>query len=226
MLAKKVELQQAINLRLKGKSYSEIVDIVRVSKSTLSLWLRNVTLEESSKRILEGKKYQGQRKGGLAKKNYRLISQRNIELKALKEIDYISERELWLLGIIAYWCGGSKQKEQNISQRVIFSNSDPILLKLFIKWLKEICRIEKNDILHSIYIHESGDMNKALVYWSETLNVSKNKFSRTIIKRHIMKTNRKNIGNSYNGLVRIAVRRSTNLNRKIKGWVLGINNFI
>src|SRR3989344_627202 len=226
MLTKKAELRKAISLRGEGKSYSEIAKVVNVSKSTLSLWLVSVKLDESSRRILTVKKYEGQRKGGLAKKNYRVESQRNIELSASKGIDYISERDLWLLGTIAYWCEGSKQKEHNVSQRVSFANSDPILLKLFVKWLKVICKIDENDILYSIYIHSNGDANKALVYWSETINVSKNKFSRTIIKQHLIKTNRKNIGNSYNGLVRIAVRRSTDLNRKIKGWVLGINNFI
>lgn len=226
MLLKKAEFEAAVSLRLEGKSYSEIANKVQVSKSTLSLWLRDVALEEPIKKILEAKKYQGQRRGGFAKKTLRLQDQRAIELKALKEIDNINKRELWLLGIIAYWCEGSKQKESNVSQRVIFTNSDPILLRLFVKWLKEICGINESDILYSIYIHESADIDKALVYWSETIDVLKNNFSRTIIKKHITQTNRKNTGNSYHGLIRIAVRRSTNLNRKIKGWVLGINNFI
>ena len=31
------------------------------------------------------------------------------------EIDNISERELWLAGIMLYWAEGSKQKETNVS---------------------------------------------------------------------------------------------------------------
>lgn len=226
MRAKKTAFQEAIRLRHLGKSYSEIAALLTVSKSTLSLWLRNVELDESIKSILESKKFLGQQKGGLSKKNFRILSQNFLELSALKEIDKISNRELWLLGIIAYWCEGSKQKEYNVSQPVVFANSDPILLKLFVKWLKVICKINENDILYTIYIHENANSKKALLYWSKEMNILENKFTRTILKKHKVKTKRKNIDGTYNGLLRVTVRRSTNLNRKIKGWVLGINNFI
>src|SRR3989344_8136502 len=98
MLSKKVELQKAINLRHKGKSYSEIAGILHVSKSTLSLWLRNINLEEESQKILKRKKYEGQLKGGLARKNFRIQTQRDIELRASGQIGFINKREFWLLG--------------------------------------------------------------------------------------------------------------------------------
>jgi hypothetical protein len=41
-------------------------------------------------------------------------------------------------------------------------------------------------------------------------------------KSHNPKTNRKNSKEDYFGLLRIDVKRSTELNRTIKGWVLGI----
>lgn len=226
MFAKRIELDEAIRLRQEGKSYSEIANLLKVSKSTLSLWLRNVILDEPAKKILQVKKMIGQQKGGLRKKNIRIENQKLLELKALQEIDNISDRELWLLGIIAYWREGAKQKDHNVSQRVVFANSDPILLKLFVKWLKVICKVNDKDIVYTIYIHQRGNIDQALAHWSKSMEIPKNKFSRTILKKHTPKTNRRNIGKSYNGLLRVVVRRSTDLNRKIKGWAIGINNFI
>ena len=41
-------------------------------------------------------------------------------------------------------------------------------------------------------------------------------------KHHRPQTYRYNTGDSYHGLVRIKVRRSANLNRRISGWIQGI----
>lgn len=226
MLAKKREYQKAVELRKTGKSYAEIAYEVPVSKSTLSLWLRSVMLSEESEKILLLRKTHGQKLGGLARKNQRLKTQEAIQTSAQQEIVSITERELWLLGTIAYWCEGSKQKESNVSQRVIFTNSDPILLKLFVRWLRDICKVEDTDILYSIYIYATGDSKKAKFYWSKVLCIYENRFEKIVLKKHNIGTKRKNTGLGYHGLVRITVRKSTNLNRRIQGWISGINNFI
>ena len=44
MVEKKKEKAKAIRLRRKGKSYNEILEKVPVAKSTLSRWLRDVSL--------------------------------------------------------------------------------------------------------------------------------------------------------------------------------------
>jgi len=41
-------------------------------------------------------------------------------------------------------------------------------------------------------------------------------------KRHKINTKRTNIGKDYFGVLRVYVRRSVNLNRKISGWIEGI----
>jgi transposase len=41
--------EQAISLRIEGKSYNEILATIGVPKSTLSSWQRNVSIHESDK---------------------------------------------------------------------------------------------------------------------------------------------------------------------------------
>lgn len=226
MISKSNEHQRAIELRKDGKSYSEILAQIRVSQSSLSLWLRDIVLTKEQISALNLKKREGQRKGGMMKKGSRLLQEKRILETASAEIKKLSKEELWLIGTIAYWCEGSKQKDWNVSQGVIFSNSDPFLIKLFVKWLKECCLIKSVDIKYNLYIHEQGNVSIALDYWCKQLMIDFDSFGKTSIKKHNILTRRKNIGENYYGLVRVSVRKSTNLNRKIKGWIRGIDSLI
>ena len=84
------EKQKAIKLRREGKSYSEILQVVKVAKSTLSLWLREVGLSVPQKQQLTAKRLAGIMKGGLAKRNQRLAITKKIEAEAVIEIGKIT----------------------------------------------------------------------------------------------------------------------------------------
>lgn len=188
--------------------------------------MHKVEITNRQKEVLLEKQREGRMKGAQKRKSWRLKRERIILGKAAKEISKISNRELWLLGIIAYWCEGSKQKVNNISGRVIFANSDPFLIKLFIKWVKEICKVSEDRLIFTLYLHETGNLEKSLSFWSKTIEVDKGYFAKTILKKHNRSTNRKYDNDLYFGLLRVTVRNSTDLNRQIKGWEDGINRFL
>ncbi|MDP3015100.1 MAG: hypothetical protein Q8N28_01670 [bacterium] len=216
--------EKAINLRKLGFSYSEILKQIPVAKSTLSLWLRSVGLSKKQKQRLTEKKLASMQRGAIAKRNKRIEIVRLIKNKAISEIKNISNRELWLIGVSLYWAEGSKSKPHNISQGVTFSNSDPMMIKVFMEWLRKILKIPENDIKYEIYIHENSK-NKvvdSIQYWSKITKASQNKFKYVYFKRNKVNTKRKNTNENYYGLVRILVNKSTNLNRKISGWIEGI----
>lgn len=221
MISKLDERVKAIELRQQGLSYNEILKSVPVAKSTLSLWLRSVKLAKRQEQQLTEKRRLAQIKGAQVRHNQRLESSKLIMSEALGEIGEISERELKLIGAALYWAEGSKQKEHTVSQRVIFSNSDPFMIMLFLRWLKFICKINSQNLIFELFIHESGDINKAKIFWTKLLKINEG-ILRVYFKKHKI-TKRKNIGNNYVGLLRISVRKSTDLNRKISGWIEGIH---
>lgn len=221
MIAKIPEKKKAIELRKQGLSYNEILNNVSVAKSTLSLWLRDVGLAKRQKQRLTEKRRIAQLKGSQVKRQQRLDRSKDIKYKALNEIGKITQRELKLLGSALYWAEGARQKETNVSERVAFSNSDPYMIMLFLQWLKKICQVNNTDIKLDLFIHESGDLAKAKKFWGNSLRIKPDKF-RVYFKRHRRSTRRKNVGENYNGLIRISVKRSTDLNRKISGWIEGI----
>lgn len=219
----KVHLKkQAVKLRGRGLSYSEILSKVSVSKSTLSLWLRSVGLTKTQKQSLTKKKLAGMKRGWQARRRQRLKKTAQIKQEACSEIKRLSSRELWLIGIALYWAEGSKQKEHNPSERVAFSNSDPLMIKFFLNWLLYILKIKNSEIIYEIYLHRSQQeiISEVKTYWSEMLRIPEEDF-RVYYKRNRVK-NKKRLRKNYRGLIRIKVRKSADFNRKITGWTEGI----
>lgn len=217
MVQKEAEKRKAIVLRRKGLSYREVLSQVPVAKSTLSLWFRDVGLSKRQKQHLTQKRLEAAMRGAAKRREQRITATRLSERLAQEEFSRIKNRRLWLAGVMLYWAEGSKQKTNNVSQGVKFSNSDTRMVRLFLCWLEMIGNVPPENIKCELYIHRSGNVVKAKRYWNQHL--APLKIEATYFKTNKVSTNRKNTGGAYNGLVTVRVRRSTNLNRKIDAWI-------
>lgn len=226
MVRKSEEQKLAVALRKQGLSYLEILNRIPVAKSTLSLWLREIGLSQRQQQRLTQKKLDSARRGGERRRTQRLQVVEAIWKSALQDIKTISNRELWLMGVMLYWAEGSKEKEGRPGSGVQFTNSDPYMIKLFLKWLKDIARVPDQDIKFDIFIHENSKnhIRKVVHHWSRVSTFPARYFSRIYFKRN-NKTNRKNVGESYFGVLRVGVKASSSINRKITGWINGINQY-
>ena len=226
MHAKIKEKEIAIQMRRKGKTYSEILAKVSVSKSTLSLWLRDVGLSKKQKQTITQKRIEAQKKGAEAMRQKRIKSTKEIHIKAEKEIGELTERELWLIGIALYWAEGAKEKSYGKpSARVIFGNTDLQMIRLYLTWLIRSCGVDKSRIRLSLYIHKNSKERIEYVtrYWEDGIkDIVPKKIEYTYLKKHNPKTVRKNAKNKYYGTLHIVVSASTNLGRQIQGWTKGI----
>lgn len=219
MIKKEKEKIEAIKLRKLGRSYNEILKEVSIAKSTLSVWLKDIWVAKKQTQRLTLKRKLAQQKAHETCRNNRIVKESGIIEKAKSEIQSISRKELWLIGAILYWAEGSKQKAHNVSQRVSFGNSDPNMILLFVRWAKEICKCAKDDFIYSLYIHKNADKDKAEKFWE---NIVDGKLAWVYLKRHNPKSKRRNNNEGYHGLLRVDIKKSTDLNRQIKGWVMGI----
>jgi hypothetical protein len=77
-------------------------------------------------------------------------------------------------------------------------------------------------MLFRVCIHESADVESAQRFWLEVTGASPDQFRRPALKHHNPKTIRKNVDEGYHGCLRIDVRRSGGLYRKIEPWAAGI----
>lgn|SRR3989344_4445650 len=224
MQAKIEQKNKAIELRAQGLSYREILEQIPVAKSSLSLWLKSVGLSKKQQQRLTDKKSAGMKRGWEACHNKRVLASENVKNVAEKEISQLTKRELLLVGISLYWGEGHKEKESRPGSGVKFSNSDPKMIKIFLKWLLEIVQEKKEDIYLEIYIHENykNRLNQIVDYWSNCTGFPIDNFTKIYFKKNKINTKRKNVGDNYYGLLRVGVKGSSILQRKIEGWINGI----
>jgi transposase len=215
---------KARRLREQGLAYNQIAAELGVSKSSVSLWVRDLprpeglSYEECCKRVAEGV-----RRYWAAERPVREAQREATRAAATAEIGSLSQRELLIAGAIAYWCEGAKNKPYHRHDRVTFTNSDPALITLFLRFL-DAAGVDRNMITYRVYIHETADVAGAERFWLEVTGANPALFRRSTLKRHIPQTIRKNVGTDYHGCLRMDVRRSADLYRRTEGWARAAMN--
>ena len=98
------------------------------------------------------------------------------------------------------------------------------MILLFLKWLKECIKISDEDILVSLYIHEShkNRITDVIRRLADILEKPLSFFKYVYYKKNKINTKRTNIGDLYIGLLRVNIKSSSDLLRKIAGWTKGI----
>jgi hypothetical protein len=199
----------------------EIAAEIGVSRSSVSLWARDlprvgrVSFEETRKRNAEGVSSYWQAEGPRREARRQAVS-----AEAAVGIGTLSDRELLIAGAIAYWCEGTKNKLYRRSDRVVFVNSDPGLIRFFLRFLVAV-GTSPDRIVCCVHIHENADAAQAQDYWQDVTGLEPRQFRRPSIKRHNPKTVRKNTGANYYGCLVLYVRSSSELYRQIEGWASG-----
>ena len=141
-----------------------------------------------------------------------------VRAAAAGQIGALSTREILIAGAIAYWCEGTKSKPHQLRERVIFTNSDPRLIKLFLRFLAA-AEVQPTQMRFRVYIHETADVAAAEDFWARITNTDPGTFYRAVLKHHNPQTVRKNVDSEYHGCLRIDVLQSADLYRRIEGWV-------
>ncbi len=209
---------KAIELRKRGFSYKEIIKIIpNLSKSTISGWFKNLELTRKQQNLLEKRVNnnieKGRIKAAIRLRNNRISKMNKTIDEAEREAAKLIKNPLFLIGLILYWSEGS-QKTHTFS----FINSDPLVIKIMIKWIQEICKIPKNKIRLRLYIHKIYAHENCEKFWSTQTGIPIERFSKTIYKPtpHKIKRNP-----DYKGCLRIECG-GVELFRRFLGWRRGV----
>lgn len=146
------------------------------------------------------------------------IQQRKLD--AARAVGDVDDQTLLLLGAVAYWCEGTKSKPWRRRGQWTFINSDPLLMRLMVRWLR-LVKVPPEPWVVRIQIHETGDLPAAEAYWRDVLGLPHLVYGKPTTKRHKPLTNRKNLGSDYYGCVCIYVRCGAGLLQQVEGWMVG-----
>ncbi len=178
-MALKEKRAQALILRKQELSYSQIKKKLKVSKSTLSYWLRDYPLSREKINELRGnneKRIERYRETRRKTKEKRL---KEFYLEQKKKIFPLSKRDLFIAGLFLYWGEGGK----TMSNHVSVSNTDPSVINFFINWIEKVLKISREKLRFSLHLYNDMDVEKELSFWSKILNIPKNQFSKPYIKK-------------------------------------------
>lgn len=178
-MARLREHEKALVLRRQGMSYSQIKKILKVSKSTLSIWLRDYPL--SKERIRELRDWNEQRiekyrETRRKKKEKRLQETYEMQKKLLLPLN---KREIFVAGLLLYWGEGTKYRMDGLS----ISNTDPSVIKFFIYWLNKILDIPKEKMAVRLQLYNDMNIQQEINYWSDTLKIPLRQFALPYIKK-------------------------------------------
>jgi len=152
---KLAERQQARQLRRTGLPLSEIALRVGVSKSSVSLWVRDVEFEPRPP-VTRGRR----RAPNALQRREQAEIDRLVE-EGRSRIGRLSEREFLVAGVALYAGEGAKQ-----DGRVRFVNSDPRMVVFFCSWLRHFYEIDELRLRLALYLHQGLDLSASTAYWS------------------------------------------------------------
>ncbi len=157
-----------------------------------------------------------------------LLSNNDIIMRSHKEASYIKnnkagdpfdiltvltpeEEHLKAMALGLYLTEGNTKNKNSIR----FSNSDPALVKIFVKFLKVVCGVTTDKIKMSLIVYPDVSQKKAREYWSSFLGLLLERFTKTTVLKN--RNNSSSKKHSEFGTITINVH-NTKLLGIIKEW--------
>jgi transposase len=154
------ERQQARQLRRTGLPLTEIAARLGVSRSSVSLWVRDVAFEPLP-RVPRGRRREPnalqRRKQGEVE---RLLEEGRVR------IGRPSERELLVAGVALYAGEGAKR-----DGAVKFANTNPRMIAFYCAWLRRFFDVDESRLRARLYLHEGLDLDASVVFWSKLTGI-------------------------------------------------------
>lgn len=174
----------AIQLRIKDRlSYGAIREKLGVSKSTLSYWLQDYPLSEHE---IKRARQRAWLRGEASRERYRNTMRlkkvqldKEVYCKYREQMINISKESFLLAGLMLYLGEGDKKNKS----RVGLANSDPAVIKFFIKWLTDFMNVKKDKIHVELHLYENMDIKEETLFWEKIVNLPEKQFYKTQVRK-------------------------------------------
>ncbi len=161
---KLVQREDARRLRALGWTMPDIAGELAVSRSSVSLWTRDVPVAPGPRRLVRPRQPNV------------LERRKQAEIAELLEagrarIGDLSERDLLVAGTALYAGEGTKG-----GNTVGFANSDPRMIMLICSWLRRFFDIVESRLRLRLYLHAGLDLEAAMRFWSSLTEIPLQQF--------------------------------------------------
>ena len=173
--------EEARHLRLNGKSYQEISEILKTPKSTLSGWfgkedwsaeirkkLTDAIQEAHTVRLIELNKVRGEHLDQTYEEARR---------EATEELELLKYNPLFIAGLMLYWGEGDKLSKS----KVRLTNTDARMIKTFVLFLREVCNIPEDKIRAQILVYPDLNEAETKAYWVKESGIAPDRFTKSTL---------------------------------------------
>ncbi|MSR71498.1 MAG: helix-turn-helix domain-containing protein [Candidatus Taylorbacteria bacterium] len=190
------EKRQAILLRAKGYSMREISILLKVCKSTASVWVRDVKLDNKAQQRIKKLSQIALYKTNTTQRNKTLEANEIacVYAKGILDSVRLTCEAKQVLCALMYWCEGTKAPKD-----VAFSNSDPNLVKTFLNLFRSGFEVDESKFRICVHLHSYHDEQKMRSFWSKITGIPVSQFMKTYHKSHSGKYKKE----GYKGCVQI-----------------------
>jgi transposase-like protein len=186
-----------------GASINEIARRTGAAKSSISRWVRDVELTADQRETLRIRAYNGHVKGrtmnSALRREARLLAQEDGRVRALRGDPML------LAGCMLYWAEGAKSRNQ-----VRFVNSDPELIRFFVKFLRECFAVRDEEMrlrcnLFADHLERQRDVEQ---FWLDTTQLPRSRLGRSAVNRYSKYSKKKRKNRLPYGTCELTVSRT------------------
>ena len=159
------EQAEARRLRAESWAIADIAEQLGVSKSSVSLWVRDVEIEPLKRRP-----------STRTASSNRLHRARLAEIEecnrlGIERVGTMSEEAFLAAGVALYAGEGAKTKNA-----VLFANTDAAMVSFFCAWLRRFFEVDESRLRVRVYLHEGLDLEAAEAHWAQVTGIPPSQF--------------------------------------------------
>jgi hypothetical protein len=199
------ERDMARKLRCEGRSMREITRLVGVSKSSVSLWVRDIELTPEQHEALRTRniRYDGQRLGNEAWSAQ--CRERRVRWQEEGREAARRGEPLHAAGCMLYWAEGRKTRNA-----VQMANSDPEVLQFFVGFLRRYFEVldEQFALTCNLFADHLPRQLEVEQFWLDTLRLPPSSLRKSIVNQYSKYSQKKRQNVLPYGTARVSVSRT------------------
>ena len=193
----------------------EIERKLDVSRSSVSLWVRDIQLtsEQHAALLQRNPAYNGQLKGSKTNRERARLRRRRHQLSGRRRAR--TPDSLYVAGCMLFWAEGDKCRGS-----VRFSNSDPEVIRLFARFLRECFGVTDDGI--RVYCHLFADhvshQHEVEQFWLDVVGLPRTSLRKSMVNFYSRSSQRKRTNRLPYGTCKLVVH-STEIVQAIYGSI-------
>jgi hypothetical protein len=151
-------------LRAQNRTLADIAQTLGVSKSSVSLWVRDVPFTPTLR-------LRGPHRHPHPAHEAKLRQIEELNRDGRERIGTLSDEEFLVAGVALYAGEGAKG-----DGTVHFANADPAMIRFFCAWLRRFFDVDAPRLRVRVYLHQGLDLESAEAFWSELTGIPRQQF--------------------------------------------------